>query len=733
MHNIGKQTLRALVGGLTTFAMLVTLSPSTNAASDPRFSLPTQPNLIGIIAASGNNILARMDYALKISHDAGKTWSASAITAEAVDLEPYAVRDAKLVYANFSTLYVYDLASNTVTTTSVTDGGVRDATSTLYLDGSGETTVVRSMSTGSAVRNVNFTMPSWTEGSGMSLATDGSVVVQLSDGDEYRSYLVSKPDGTVKTLLGKTRVEADATLGNTVWWMTRSGSVATVCRRDISAAASSCATGSLGTSKRPGYVTLLPSTGGALIDVTWDETAGAKRQLKWFAFSGSSLKKAVDVKTGAWDVSVPNGGSQEKTLPILSAVDSKSSFLARLNANGSVTRLNPVSGTVQPVELVSLALSPTTVLGSDTRVTAATITGSQASTNWKRSVGSSVGTESALATLNGRATVLASAGRWAVAVAGKAVLYDGGKATTVTIPNSASAARLSGPYLLASDGRVFGTNGKWKVYDSDTRDLFGSLALIVSEDDHGKTTFTVRDLAGRLKDVTFSRTDVDGWQSQIWGDWIATAIRIGSGDDEVYATLLYNYRTKESKTFDGSLLALGDGVVATQDGDSVNAWRVEAGTKLELAVGNPVVTFDGGRLAYSSGGYDTQQEGLAGGEVTITRVSGAGASAPRVLGVVAASSFTSGSWSPKIDLTKPTKAGTLVIKDAKGVTVRTLTVKASADGSIRGVKWDGKNNSKKKVAKGSYTFWLEVAAADGSGTATRVDGSSGALGTVKRA
>lgn len=731
MHITGKQTLRTLAGGLATFAMLVTLSPTTQAASNPSFSLPKEPKLVHILAVSGNHILAENSSALEISHDAGKTWRTSAITTSLDDLGLFNVQDGKVVYSDSKTLGIYNLVSNTVTKTAISADSVLDASPTLYLDGSSDATVVRSMSTGAAVRNVTFTTPSWGEVGDILLATDGSVVIRLSDYEnDLSSYLVSRPDGTVKTLLGRTALDASATLGNAVWWVTRSGSAMTVCRRVITAAASSCATETIGTSER--HFSLMPSAGGALIEISPDRLTGAKRQYKWFAFTGSSLQKAVNVNTGAWDVWEPYTGSQEKTLPILSAVDKTSSFLARINAGGSISRLNPVPGTNQPVRLIGLALSPTTALGSDSRTTAESFNDSRASTNWKRSVGSSIGKESALATLNGRASVLASAGRWAVGIEGKTVLYDRGKASTVTTPEYNQAQRLSGPYLATDDGYVRDNNGKWKNYGSDFRDLFGSLALFTSEDDNGKTTFTIRDLTGRLKDVAFSRTDADGWRGQIWGDWIATAVRVGSADDENYATLVYNYRTKTAKTFAGDLLSLGDGVVATRDGEATYAWRIGAGTKVKLATGDPLVAFDGSRVAYSSGGYDVHGDGYAGAKVTIATISGVGKTAPRVLGVVAASSFTSGSWSPKIDLTKPTKAGTLIIKNAKGATVRTLKVKASKDGSIRGVKWDGKNKSKKKVAKGTYSFWLKVKAADGSGSATRVDGTSGALGTVKR-
>jgi hypothetical protein len=72
----------------------------------------------------------------------------------------------------------------------------------------------------------------------------------------------------------------------------------------------------------------------------------------------------------------------------------------------------------------------------------------------------------------------------------------------------------------------------------------------------------------------------------------------------------------------------------------------------------------------------------------------------------------------------------LVIKNAAGTVVRSLATAASADGSIRGVSWDGKDASAKAVPVGTYSYTLNATAADGTGAVVGIDGVAAAAGTV---
>jgi len=109
-------------------------------------------------------------------------------------------------------------------------------------------------------------------------------------------------------------------------------------------------------------------------------------------------------------------------------------------------------------------------------------------------------------------------------------------------------------------------------------------------------------------------------------------------------------------------------------------------------------------------------------------------SAPRLLGVLASAtaSFSEpgSTWSLAMDTTKAlAAAGSVVISNASGTAVRSLTMPASADGSVR-LTWDGLNDSGKPVPAGPYTYRLAADGADGTGAAVSIDGTGPASGKV---
>ena len=109
-------------------------------------------------------------------------------------------------------------------------------------------------------------------------------------------------------------------------------------------------------------------------------------------------------------------------------------------------------------------------------------------------------------------------------------------------------------------------------------------------------------------------------------------------------------------------------------------------------------------------------------------------SAPRLLGALAsltADFSDAATWSVEFDATKPLKAGTVEISKTGGAVVRTLATAASADGSIRGLSWNGLDGSGKSVPAGSYTYTLKADAVDGSGTVvSSVDGTLPVTGKI---
>jgi flagellar hook assembly protein FlgD len=121
---------------------------------------------------------------------------------------------------------------------------------------------------------------------------------------------------------------------------------------------------------------------------------------------------------------------------------------------------------------------------------------------------------------------------------------------------------------------------------------------------------------------------------------------------------------------------------------------------------------------------------VKGGSLVIKTVAGPDRSGPRVLGVVAPTALK-GTWKVAIDLTKAVRSGRLEIRNGAGKLIRSLTVKASKDGSLRGITWNGRDKSGRRVAAGSYSYSLASRATDGTGTVRLVDGSLGPIGTIQ--
>jgi hypothetical protein len=103
---------------------------------------------------------------------------------------------------------------------------------------------------------------------------------------------------------------------------------------------------------------------------------------------------------------------------------------------------------------------------------------------------------------------------------------------------------------------------------------------------------------------------------------------------------------------------------------------------------------------------------------------------PRLIGTIAADSFTpgSGDWTPQFDTSKPLKHVQLTISH-DGTVVRTLTGSAKT-GSIRNLSWDGGTTAGTAAPAGDYTWRLTATARDGDGPLTDINGHSTITGTL---
>lgn len=317
-------------------------------------------------------------------------------------------------------------------------------------------------------------------------------------------------------------------------------------------------------------------------------------------------------------------------------------------------------------------------------------------------------------------------------------LYDRGKAVSGAkkLPTVYDA---SGPYVLArskSATTAYRTDGKklkklWSATKVDDKAgdlataIFGSRILVTSvskgnrptkhriiDAETGKTIATLKS-----KDAAFG----------FWGDEVYL---FETGGWVKKWNTLSNKVTKVLKIDDNSFYGGGvsDGV-AYVSGRLVNTAKGSS-TKLSPSRATAVVVYNN-KVAYS---VDTK----TGPKVRVETLTFGGKSAPRLLGTVAATSFTKGkTWKADFDLTKPLKKGTLVITDKKGKKIRSITLPATSDGSYRNVKWNGKDSKGKYVKPGTYT-WTIKATDDPTRTglkkgqaAKAIDGKKAASGTVK--
>ena len=700
------------------------------APKDLKLALPTEPVLTTPIAVSGRNLLAAAEEGnYRLSHDSGKHWTKANTPFTCVFClgEQSRIGPVSGGVVTFSDgeghLDAYSLVTNARVGTSykVPDGReVLRLLGGLALLSSPDTggATVRNLVTGST-REVAPPTGYRAE----QLLSDGSVVLSRATGTTHGWIRISPTGGVTTVYTGSsTTTRLERVSGNLLLFATRSYSATTYCLLTVSTPTSSCRTA-------PGteVQAISVSSAGLLVK-------GARNALRWYPIVGGRIlasKPVSDVvlRTGFYTPAL----SVENSYPVIAQRSATSSLLTRLTSGGKTVTV-ALDWARRPVDVASLALTPTSILGSYAGH-------SSYSHAWWRSADRKVGAQHQLSMYGVTATT-ASGSRWATSqFMGRLDLYDKARRTTSIVglnDENDTVVRQSGPFLLAAPHcnppiggdqscdplEVLDQTGRRQVTTAEADDIFGTLAVRSA----GGRTFTVRDFLDATAPVVNIVMPDPGDGSyanvMIWGDWISATKRPGEyWADSVVA---HNYRTGRTLTAPGhgGLQALGDGFAVYEDyaSSQIRVWNFETGKVTVLASTgtahtDPVAT-DGSRVAF-----------VKDGSLVVKTVAGGGKSAPRVLGVVAPRALK-GTWKAAIDLTKPVGSGRLEIRSAAGKVVRSLTVKATKDGSIRDISWNGRDKGGKRVAAGSYTYSLTNRAADGTGAVRLVNGSLGPIGTI---
>ena len=368
----------------------------------------------------------------------------------------------------------------------------------------------------------------------------------------------------------------------------------------------------------------------------------------------------------------------------------------------------------------TLVVAPDRVVGADNREGS-----SGPSTGWSRPVSAvGFGAETALPKRVG--SLMASAGRTLLKNADGLWPMDRGVLTAAIAPSTYAA--LSGPYVAqySSDGSgnlvtvVSKTDGTAVAsFPTWSGVLFGSefVSYAPEADAAGLRHVVIKDLTGATSDRSLDLAvgSAGCYGFFVWNDTIAASC--GTYRHTVVAFSLITgelIRTLTDASWDLQILALGDSY-ALIGSNGYLVWDFATNTIARVTDGGFVgrAATDGiGHIAFAT---DT--------ELVWQDRSSSSTAAGRVLGWLAPSSFSSGSWSPEVDATKPFSAGVLRISQGS-TTIKDLAVPASTDGSLRGVSWDGTNAAGAAMPKGSYTATLIVAGTDGSGPVKAVDGTS---------
>ena len=710
------------------------------AGGDVRVPLPDTYSWPRVVAASGSAVV--LDVAttgtpdLRLTVDEGRSFAPLANPA-AADGQVADSRDGKLVAyqgffddadGSYAKVFVTDLAQNTTAAPVVVASGFLDATdprTAVYADSAGAWQA-HDLAT-SAVHELAYTAPRKRDPQVSVHLAGGTAVLFAATTVDSRDrpatgHLDVVPLNGAAPLVARASVPglAAATLrGDQAVYVRASRTAVKLCFRSVSDwSRPQCRSTRLkGLSDQRKASFALHSGPGWVL---WSLSSGS-RSANYLVAGSTAPGRLTRVPAAA--------------TPALAGDPVRPLATRGTGAAGRVVGLEP-DGTARPrfgFPLVTarasvLEVTPDRVVGLDNRPDVA---GADQRT-WQRTLSAAgIGAES---TPFPRALDVGTSGARTLLDDGDALrLYDRGTFVR-TLPRSRYGSLpglVSGPYYPAytlSYIQALRVDGV-ALKKASIRGMFGSLVLVRTNAALGRhdvvdlvTGASVRvDVPAEYRQQGFSLAG-------LWGDW---AFGYTVDADYVPYALAVNYRTGTTYRRYGLPVDYGNGFVVLQyypDGSdtvALGVWNplTDAVEQLPDADWEVVGTDGSRRLAYTTGS-----------ELVVRTLDVVPVTAPRLLGTLAPDTLNlitaSRAWRPEFDTTGPLAAGTLTVRDADGLAVRTLPVPASADGSLRGIAWDGRDAAGADVPTGDYTWHLAAPAADGSGAVVRVDGTPGIAGTI---
>lgn len=717
-------------------------APSASAAgSDTSFPIPPTQEAPRIVAASGSGLLIDSEGddqdVYRASGDDGATWVTPDLPGITDGGDHYGISagGGRMWWAardgGHYTVYAYDFSTDTTTTLAQLDQRPDELNQTVALQSvAGDNDDV----IGFAATNLGTLAQTTLDFAPHSLSGGGTVQGYLGSGSH--AFVASIPDrpGTgyldVLPLDGGARTSAKISglaaadvRGDQVVYLTETKSETDICFRAASTWSSpACRTLKKG-DLRAFDVNLSASADWAVVTVyRWQD----KLQ---FAVEGTTAPAAPT------QVALPDGakaldlyGAGDSARPFADVADADGGYVAAYRSDGTFKRLFDYDTAGN--WLRSFGLTTGRMVGADSRPTY----DNPGYQTWSRSVTDGVAGEEQLFAPRASGGVAASDARTVIASTTGVKLFDRGtQVRTLPGDNRHEIGALSGVYYIDSvrgRGEVRRIDGT-RMLKAPVLSIFGSLALKKVK----RGSYQVIDVTGATPTVKVTIpaaqksliADLD--QETIWGDWMVAA------DSEVDngVVLAMNYRTGKVVTHMGYLRAVGDGfAVIDAPGDAHNSLALWDFTDLDSSTNTQTILEDSESIrdAVTDGShlvaYDTDTD------VVLHPVSGVGKSQPRLLGLVAPGTLnnrpSSAAWTLQIDATKALGQGTLTIRNSKKAVVRTITVNATEDGSIRDLSWNGRDEGGTAVPAGTYSWELAVPAADGTGNLVKVNGKSGLSG-----
>lgn len=715
-------TTRLLSVALGLAALLPGFAPGVavaEGAEELHAPFGEKPVATGVYAASGTNLLVRVgDDRFLSTVDNGQTWQTAAVNPVQEQLYTESVEGSKAVFTDYShSVSVFDLAANTKASYNVDYGDVvaSSPTTAVVLVNDYYHPYVAISLTGGNVKPLTMQELRYPSGWEYNSEDDWADYVMVSSGRAIWIQDFSEGGRPIATDIDP--VPLDGTQGGTpfrvsgvvpyvgivgdrIEYVKKASYDVVLCSRDFSGLNETCT-----------KIAKLSSSAHSVAADRAGEVIRLRLNGVPYIWEGGILSKVAFSGTSALFHAMG-----DPSRPLMGIQDSSGGGIYQVMGGGSTQLLFGNLG--EPVDPSSIDIAPARMVGISSDFA------------WSRPVDpTTIGRESRL---GAAATAAATAGRVVTLGTKGLVFYDQGS-FAATGPTASQLVAASGPYVLVKANGVNAIRTHaGPVNASGPLALFGSRYVARGSDVNGVPQLTVRDVSDPgFQPITFPLpAGISSWSpegTRIWGDWVAVRVFVGTRAD----IHVYNYATGawgEEFVDAWPIEDMGDGVAVLRDRgnqDRVTVWNFLTGERTALGAARDVALDDGNRMAY----FDED-------ELIVRVVDGMGASAPRLLGTVAPASFNpnAGAWSAQFDATKALSAGTLEIGHGTGedaVVDRVLEVPASADGSIRGVAWDGRSDAGEWVADGAYTWTLKTAdATDAGKPLVAVDGTSAASGKV---